>query len=228
MRVVRDDPAHPDPGFAELYAALPYEKDLEPWLELAKAARPPVLYLGIGTGRIAVPLARAGVGLVGVDAHPGMLAVLRQRLPDVRTVEARIEDLQLRERFDLVIGPSHVLSTEPALWAARRHLGPQGMVALELMNPHWLSQIGDPDVRVLRFERHEADIEVDYSTGHTQVATVALVWPEEVEDFLAGAGLRLRRFYGGEEVRTSPTFCVVAAKARAGRLRSGSSGPRSR
>jgi 2-polyprenyl-3-methyl-5-hydroxy-6-metoxy-1,4-benzoquinol methylase len=192
-----------------------------------------VLYFGIGTGRIAVPLARAGIELVGVDAHPGMLAVLRRRLPAVRTVQARIEDLRLSERFDLVIAPSHILSTRPALEAAKRHLAPRGSVALELMNPHWLSEIGDPDVRVLRFGRHEADIEVDYATGHTQAATVALVWPEEVEDFLSGAGLRLRRFYGREAVGSSPTFVVVAGRGRPGRAkaarpRSGSAGPRSR
>jgi hypothetical protein len=96
------------------------------------------------------------------------------------------------------------------------------------MNPLWLSGVGDPDVRVSRFERHQADIEVDYSTGHRQVATVALVWPDEVEDFLGRAGLRLRRFYGREGLDSSPTFVVVAARATAGRPRSGSSGPRSR
>ena len=34
----------------------------------------PVLELGVGTGRIAVPLASRGVRVVGVDASPAMLA----------------------------------------------------------------------------------------------------------------------------------------------------------
>jgi hypothetical protein len=149
------------------------------------------------------------------------------RLPRIRTIQARIEELRLRERFDLVIGPSHVLSTRPALRAAGRHLAPDGSVALELMNPRWLTEIGDPDVRVLRTDRHQADIEVDYRTGHTQAATVPLVWPEEVEGWLRAAGLRLRRFSGGRDLSSSPTFFVVAgrarrAPARAGRPRSGS------
>jgi hypothetical protein len=57
MTIVRDDPSSPDEGFAELYAQLPDASDLWPWLELAQEAAPPVLYLGIGTGRLAVPLA---------------------------------------------------------------------------------------------------------------------------------------------------------------------------
>src|SRR2546423_323721 len=50
MATVRDDPSNPDEGFAQLYAQLPDATDLWPWLELAQAAAPPVLYLGIGPG----------------------------------------------------------------------------------------------------------------------------------------------------------------------------------
>src|SRR5919204_2147952 len=112
MRIVRDDPERPDPGFAELYEALPLAEDLEPWLGLALDAQPPVLYLGIGAGRLAVPLARAGVRLVGVDAHPGMLATVARRLPGLRLIRSRVEKLELEERFDLVIAPSHLLSDD--------------------------------------------------------------------------------------------------------------------
>src|ERR1700680_2391552 len=101
MTIVRDDPSIPDAGFAELYAQLPDATDLWPWLELARAAAPPVLYLGIGTGRLAVPLHAAGIDLVGVDSHPGMLARLRPRLPGTEVVESRIESLGLHRRFPI-------------------------------------------------------------------------------------------------------------------------------
>ncbi|HYZ01713.1 MAG TPA: hypothetical protein VFA92_09475, partial [Candidatus Binatia bacterium] len=65
-RVVRDDALQPDPGFAELYAALPVAADLEPWLSACLDAGGPVLYVGVGAGRLAVPLAASGVELVGV------------------------------------------------------------------------------------------------------------------------------------------------------------------
>lgn len=41
----------------------------------------PVLELGVGTGRIAVPLASRGVRVVGVDASPAMLAKLAENDP---------------------------------------------------------------------------------------------------------------------------------------------------
>src|SRR3989442_12942758 len=101
MSFVRDDPSVPDEGFAELYAQLPDATDLSPWLELAQAATPPVLYLGIGTGRLAVPLHAAGVELVGVDSPPGMLGRLRHRLPDPELVQSRVEKLNPNPRVPL-------------------------------------------------------------------------------------------------------------------------------
>jgi hypothetical protein len=71
MTVIRDDPLTPDRGFAELCASLPDTTDLWPWLELAKAAEPPILYLGIGAGRLAVPLQAAGIELIASTAIQG-------------------------------------------------------------------------------------------------------------------------------------------------------------
>ena len=71
MASVRDDPSSPDARFAEVYAQLPDATDLWPWLELAQTAASPVLYLGIGTGRLAVPLHAAGIDMVGVDSFAG-------------------------------------------------------------------------------------------------------------------------------------------------------------
>src|ERR1700730_13684827 len=109
MASVRDDPSNPDKGFAQLYAQLPDATALWPWLELAQAAAPPLLYLGIGTGRLAVPLHAAGIELVGVDSHPGMLERLRRRLPGMELTQSRIEDLSLGRQFSLVIVPSNIL-----------------------------------------------------------------------------------------------------------------------
>src|SRR5215472_8557298 len=136
QRMVRDDPLDPDPGFAELYASFPDATDLEPWLGWCREAHGPVLYLGVGAGRLAVPLAAAGVELVGVDAHPGMLERLRARMPGVELVQTRIEDLDLDRRFPLVIGPSSILESAECLAIAARHCSHR--VAMELMNPHWL------------------------------------------------------------------------------------------
>jgi trans-aconitate methyltransferase len=133
-RIVWDDSLEPDPGFAQLYASLPDATDLEPWLRWCRSVSGPVLYLGVGAGRLAVPLRAAGVQLVGVDAHPGMLAHLAARLPGVELVAARVEELELGRRFELVMAPSGILFTAARLAGAARHAA--RLVGLELANPH--------------------------------------------------------------------------------------------
>jgi SAM-dependent methyltransferase len=219
-RVVRDDPLHPDPGFADLYAALPEAADLEPWLGWCRAAPGPVLYVGVGAGRLAVPLAGHGVDLVGVDAHPAMLASLRRRAPQLEVVEGRIEELDLGRTFDLVVAPSSILCTPARLRGAARHVAPGGRLHFELPNPHWL-QASPAGVRVLALRHDEAELEVQYTTGHTQAVTQPLVWPEEIEAFLDAAGLGLAQLLGGSDedgqedgqedgLDASATFYVLA------------------
>ena len=213
--VVRDDPAAPDPGFARLYAALPEATDPEPWLSFCGPPGTRTLYLGIGAGRLAVPLARAGVALVGVDSHPGMLAHLRQRAPEIETHLGRIETLRLQERFPRVIAPSNILYTRALLRAAARHLAPHGRLAFELLNPHWLEAGPHPRVRVTGRRRGEVHLEVDYETGHTQVAKVPLLWPEDMDRYCAAARLRLSRLGatdGALGLDEAPTFWVVAER----------------
>jgi len=218
MASVRDDPSNPDAGFAELYAQLPDATDLWPWLELAQSATPPVLYLGVGTGRIAVPLSAAGIELVGVDSHPGMLERLRGRLPRTELIESRIEDLGLGRRFDLVVAPSNILYLVERLRRAADHLADGGALAFELANPHWLRAGGGDGVRVRAFDGNGARLEVDYRLPNgrtiTQHAEVAIVWPEEVDNWLTSAGLRLQRMFGrpDADLRDSPSFYVVTSR----------------
>src|SRR6478672_11112723 len=55
-------------------------RDVPFWQRVAKQARGPVLELGCGTGRVSLPLARAGVRLVGIDRSEPMLERARRRL----------------------------------------------------------------------------------------------------------------------------------------------------
>lgn len=55
-------------------------RDVPFWRRLASRAGGPVLELGCGTGRIAVPLARAGVRVFGLDRSHAMLARARTRV----------------------------------------------------------------------------------------------------------------------------------------------------
>ena len=210
---VRDDPLHPDPGFAELYAALPDAEDLFPWLDWCREAEGPVLYLGIGAGRIAVPLRRAGIELVGVDAHPGMLERLRARDASIEVHRSLIADLALDRKFDLVIGPSSILTEDENLSAAVRHLQPKGRVGMELMNPHWLASDRHDGVRV-----NATQMEVDYRLPDGSVVVQVVDdlierWPEATEERLDRFGLKLV-WMGSrdDELVRSPTYFVLASR----------------
>ncbi len=216
---VRDDPLDPDPGFAALYAALPDEVDLVPWLGWCRSAKPPVLYLGIGTGRIAIPLHRAGIELVGVDAHPGMLEHLRKRDAGIHAHQSLIANLVLERKFDLVIGPSSILAEDENLAAAVRHVRPRGRVGMELMNPHWLSSGRHDGVRLRRRPDGSSEMEVDYRLpdGSVVVQVVADVRmspaPEDTEERLDRLGLSLVWMGAREDhdLEDSPTYFVLAS-----------------
>jgi ubiquinone/menaquinone biosynthesis C-methylase UbiE len=55
-------------------------RDVAFWRRVASQADGPVLELGCGTGRVSLPLAKAGVDLVGIDRSAPMLARARRRL----------------------------------------------------------------------------------------------------------------------------------------------------
>jgi len=126
----------------EVYARLPTAGDPE----LIHTHTPPgcsILDLGAGTGRIADPLARLGHRVVAVDNSPDMLARIRR----AKVVLANIEDLQLAERFDVVLLASHLINTpDPAqrgalLATVTRHLSPTGRALIEWHPPAWFDQL---------------------------------------------------------------------------------------
>ncbi len=47
----------------------------------------PVLEIGVGTGRVAVAMARAGVDVVGIDVSPSMLQRARRRVEGQRLTD---------------------------------------------------------------------------------------------------------------------------------------------
>jgi SAM-dependent methyltransferase len=94
-------------------------RDVRFWQRLALAHEGTALELGCGTGRIAVPVARAGVRLVGIDYSAPMLARAQKRLARAgltdraRLVRGDIRNLPFRSRrqFGLVMAPYGILQS---------------------------------------------------------------------------------------------------------------------
>ena len=122
--------------------------DVEFYRDLALASGGPVVELGVGTGRIALPIAAAGVDVIGVDLAPAMLAVARRRAAEaglaqrLRLVEGDMRTFAVPKAVPLVIIPFrtflHNLSVEDqraTLAAAYRALLPGGCLALNVFSP---------------------------------------------------------------------------------------------
>lgn len=83
-------------------------EDVPYYTDLVREADGPVVELMVGSGRVAIPAARAtGKAIVGIDSSPAMLAVARERAGDVpldlRLCDAR--DLELDEPAALIYVP---------------------------------------------------------------------------------------------------------------------------
>ena len=131
-------------------------RDIAFWRTLALDTGGTALELGCGTGRIALPLGRAGVSIVGIDRSEAMLARARRRVSRsrltgrVHLVRGDIRSLPFassrRTRFPLVMAPYGVLQSllrekDLAATLASVHdvLAPRGTFGLELVAdlPAW-------------------------------------------------------------------------------------------
>src|SRR5919198_856863 len=70
--------------------------DVDLYLSLARRTGGPILELGVGTGRVAVPLVEAGYAVTGIDSDDAMLGRARRRLAGVTDTPA--DRLTLVER----------------------------------------------------------------------------------------------------------------------------------
>jgi SAM-dependent methyltransferase len=112
-----------------------------------------ILELGAGAGRITHALLEMGHEVVAVDESPAMLAHIK----GAETVEARIEDLALGRRFDVVLLMSHLIEnpdieqSRAFLRICRAHVKDQGQVLIQ-RDPPERSYVDEPP-----FKREVAD-----------------------------------------------------------------------
>lgn len=138
-------------------------RDVRFWERLAARTEGRTLELGCGTGRIALPMARRGARVVGIDRSPSMLSRARKRARrsklsgTLTLVRGDIRHLPfLPASFGLVAAPYGVLQSllddealDAALAAAGRVLVPGGRLAIDLVSdlPAWREYEGRTKLR---------------------------------------------------------------------------------
>jgi SAM-dependent methyltransferase len=121
--------------------------DIPFYLKAARDFGSPLLELACGTARLAIPLARAGLIITGLDLSPEMLAIAQQKLdhesPEVRARLRLVHDdmchFCLDEQFGLAFIPQsslfHVHANEArasCLSHIHEHLAPGGAAIVDL------------------------------------------------------------------------------------------------
>ncbi len=206
-------------AIAELYDpwSASVVEDVAFYLEEARRSGGPVVELGVGTGRIAVPLGADGIQVIGIDSSRAMLEICARRaeLAGV-TLDLRVGDLReppVTERVPLVICPFrsllHMHTDEDrlsVLRAAHDLLEPGGRFVFDVFAPdaadiaqthdRWLERepgifehaVWDESARTLTLTVRDDERET----------TMALAWlsPGEWRDLLERSDFEIEACYG--------------------------------
>jgi SAM-dependent methyltransferase len=192
-------------------------EDVDFYVAEAVRADGPIVELGVGTGRIAVPTVLAGVRVIGVDSSMGMLEVAREYAASTGVeVDLRLGDMRdppVEGEFPLVTIPFrsllHMQTDEDrraALRAVRALLAPGGRLVFDVFTPaaddiadthgRWLEREPgiweradwDEETRTLVLRLRSADAESEMSLAWLSVAE----WRALVEE----EGLVVDALYG--------------------------------
>jgi len=181
------------------------------------------LELGVGTGRLAVPLAVDGPAVTGVDTSPVMLERLAEKMGDARVtgVLGDMSELELRGPFDLVyvtFSSLFLLTSQQAqvrcFARVASLLTPEGSFVVEAFVPdatryrrHQDVSVEDLTASSARFELAQHDptsqtitaVRVVLDASGTRLFPYRLryVTPAELDLMAQLAGLRLRERFGG-------------------------------
>lgn len=208
-------------GIAGFYDAwsLSVREDVGFYVDVAVESGGPVVELAVGTGRIAIPIARAGIDVIGVDESAAMLAVAREHAERdgvAERLDLRVGDMRdppIAENVPLVVVPFRSLlhltsEAEKArvLRAAARLLQPGGRFVFDVFAPspediaethgRWLER--EPGI----FERadwDEAARTLTLGVRRSEAATsFTLHWLSAPEwlNLLETAGLEVEDLYG--------------------------------
>jgi len=208
-----------DDSEAEMFEAEVIDPVVDVLVELAASGR--ALELGIGTGRIALPLARRGVSVHGIDLSKAMVAKLRAKRggEDIGPTIGDFATTTVEGSFSLayvVFNTIVNLTTQAAQVACFRnaaaHLEPGGCFVIEVTIPelrrlppgetfhvfnasenHW--GIDEYDIATQGLTSHH--FEIVNGTVERLSIPFRYAWPSELDLMAQLAGMRLRSRWGG-------------------------------
>ena len=192
--------------------------DIAFYVGLAREADGPVVELAVGTGRVAIAVAKeTGRRVIGIDSSTGMLqqarALADEAGVDLDLREGDMRDLELEEPAGLIYCPARSLLHLPT-WADRRRcfervaasLPPGGRfawnafafdhhIASELDGRHSDGNPGIPTPHTLRYSVGDNRVDIALDEG----GTGSLWWATKNEwlGLVDVSGLRLEAAYGG-------------------------------
>ena len=199
-------------------------EDVDFYVAEARKAGGPVVELGVGTGRIAIPTARAGVPVIGVDSSRGMLEVCRRQAEEAGVadlLDLRFGDLRrppVREPVALITCPFRSLlhmhedaDRRAAFGSVRDLLLPGGRFIFDVFTPsredveathgRWIER--EPGI----WERAEWDTERSILTlgvkGPSGATEMRLAWlpAERWRALLEQTGFEVLACYGWFDMR---------------------------
>jgi SAM-dependent methyltransferase len=182
----------------------------------------PVLELGIGTGRIAMPLHEKGVEVQGIDASEAMISKLRSK-PDGSDIEVLVgsfAEFKLDKCFKLVYVVFNtffnLLSQDDQVRcfkSVREHLSNDGVFLMEAFVPNPCRFVDHQTVRAIDLAEERVRLEVSQldpiaqqvTSQHTLISKdgvsfhpvrLRYAWPSELDLMAQIAGLSLRHRWG--------------------------------
>jgi SAM-dependent methyltransferase len=185
--------------------------DVPFFVELAREADGPVVELAVGTGRVAIPVARAiGRRVIGIDSSPTMLENARRAGGDVLELRlADMRDLELEEPAALIYVPWRSLLHLPR-WADRRRLFERVAASLQPGGRFAWAAFAFDHAIAARLDGQRQDEPVphtlSYSVGDNRVDltlesgdSISLWWATKNEwlGLVDVAGLHVEALYGG-------------------------------
>ena len=201
--------------YDEVYAELSPDAAVRCLSDLAAGGD--VLEFGIGSGRIALPLAATGITVEGIDGSPDMVAVLRDK-PGGAQLRVEIGDFartEMGRRYALVVLAVNTINALPSQDAqvetfrnAAAHLQPGGVFVVENWVPDLAAFSRGRALRVIETGAERVVLEVaELHAAGQQMTTTKLaftaggvrllpanhryVWPAELDLMARLAGLQL-------------------------------------